>query len=576
MIGYLSSAIWFFKSISNKQKLQFSLLVVGSLIASLLETISIISIIPVIELVLLDKEQLGFLDHLPDALNAYISVFLVSKSGFLWFFATLFTVASVFRMGLLWSQTRFIQNCGHVLAKKVYNNYLLGNYSQIRAMGDSEVISLTVNKCSETVTSVLGAVFSVTNAGFFSLMVLIFFANFNFGAFLFLVSSILIIYGLVFAGTGKILRSYSAQINTLLPRLLNTIIETIRSRKEIQLGYYSDYFSEKFSNLDKNIRRIRANVLFMGVVPKHLIEVFLVVILASSIEFGGAEILPDFGVIAAMLLAFHRVLPMFNTIYATLNSFQASSSMVHDVLKFASKSYTTINCHIPLETNKIGNWSSVEVQNLSFSYPSSDQGLAAPVNYVFERGKSYLLQGPSGVGKSTFLDCLSGIETLYSGTISINFEDGNVAEVIGLSQHLRISLAPQSAFVHEGTVLDNILLGQSSYSVDQLHNICSALEIYERPSLVNNETLLDLSRECGEGGLNLSGGQKQRVALARVLMQSADLIFCDESLSGLDVSTEKRILRRLRNSSAFECLIYVSHRNGVEDFFDGKIEIGKQ
>ena len=60
------------------------------------------------------------------------------------------------------------------------------------------------------------------------------------------------------------------------------------------------------------------------------------------------------------------------------------------------------------------------------------------MNYVFEREKVICYREP-GVGKSTF-DCLSGIETLYSGTISINFEDGKVAEATAL-RHLRISLS---------------------------------------------------------------------------------------------------------------------------------------
>ena len=131
MIGYFSSAIWFLKSISNKQKLQFSLLVVGSVIASLLETISIISIIPVIEIVLLDKEQLRFLDHLPDALLTHISVFLGSKSGFLWFFATYSQLPQL----LGWDWFGLKQGSYKIAVmrwQKVYNNYLLGNYSQIR------------------------------------------------------------------------------------------------------------------------------------------------------------------------------------------------------------------------------------------------------------------------------------------------------------------------------------------------------------------------------------------------------------------------------------------------------------
>lgn len=569
---YLKCFRWLFSRASFADTSTFLFLVLGGLCTAALESISILSIIP-ISSAFLSYDAAGIAGlggastfQMPGFIADVINARPIIQT--LWYFVAIFVFSTFARLLLIWAQTKFIQTLAHKLSVEILSTYALTNYSIIRSFGESEITALAINKCSDFVNSVLGSLFSVINALFFGIGILVVFALFDLSSFSYLTFMIVSIYAGIFLMSNKILIGYSKKISKLLTKLLNVIFEVLVSRKEIELGYYSDYFVKKFAAADKSIRDMRVNVLILGVAPKYLIEASVVLALALLFQFRDTEKLPALPVLVGMIFALHRVLPLVNTLYAAINNFQATSSILNEVMDFAS-------CHTKERidnSNKARTWHMLEVENLQFFHKSNKSGLLKPISEKIESGKTYLLRGPSGTGKSTFLDCLSGVQTGFSGTVRLFTGSEGSNEIEALHKHIRISYLTQNTFIHNGTVLDNLLLDLEDYDVSKLQNICNLVGIVGSDSNDIGPNSIALTHQCGERGMFLSGGQRQRVAFARVLMQESSMLLCDEALSAVEHSVEVDILENLKSVCPDVCVLYVSHRVGLERFFDQTID----
>jgi molybdate transport system ATP-binding protein len=163
--------------------------------------------------------------------------------------------------------------------------------------------------------------------------------------------------------------------------------------------------------------------------------------------------------------------------------------------------------------------------------------------------------GPSGAGKTTFLDAIAGLRKIAAGDIEI---DGRVLFSSSRGIHLppqqrSIGYVPQEAalFPHQ-SVRQNILFGSNRR---QNPGTSAGLELHHVADLLEIGHLLD--RSVG----HLSGGEAQRAALARALLSRPRLLLLDEPLASLDIGLKERILpylRRVRDEFAIP-MIYVSH-----------------
>ena len=176
------------------------------------------------------------------------------------------------------------------------------------------------------------------------------------------------------------------------------------------------------------------------------------------------------------------------------------------------------------------------------------------INLNIKKSEKVLVMGKSGSGKSTMLKLLMKYYNPDKGII----KRGN-KEIIYISNNEKL---------FRGTLKDNLFLDNDS-NLEKVTEICDLKEI------LKNE--LYLYQLIEENGLNLSGGQRQRIALARVLMKDFDILLIDEGFSQMDLSLERRILKRLFSNYKEKTIIVVSHRFDNVDLFDRviKLENGK-
>ena len=162
--------------------------------------------------------------------------------------------------------------------------------------------------------------------------------------------------------------------------------------------------------------------------------------------------------------------------------------------------------------------------------------------------------GESGVGKSTVLRLLLRFWNPQQGQITVN---GIPIQEISLNElRQRIALLEQETFLTSGTLGENIALGKSDATREEIREAARQAGLGDFI-----ETLPQgYHTPMGEMGARLSGGERQRVGIARVLLRDPDVIVMDEPTSSLDVLHEKELLQTLEEACRDKLLLLVSHR----------------
>jgi ATP-binding cassette subfamily B (MDR/TAP) protein 1 len=207
----------------------------------------------------------------------------------------------------------------------------------------------------------------------------------------------------------------------------------------------------------------------------------------------------------------------------------------------------------------------VELQGVSFKYPTRDTPIFHGLDLTIESGQFVAFVGPSGCGKTTVISLLERFYDPVSGTIF--FDDRNVKSLELSSYRHRLSLVSQEPRLFDGTVRENLLLGLGSDPTtnspenidDQIVQACKDAEIHD--------FIISLPDGYGtELGIHtqtaLSGGQKQRLCIARALLRSPSLLLLDEATSSLDSQSEKLVqnaLERLAGERRMT-IVAVAHR----------------
>ena len=189
-----------------------------------------------------------------------------------------------------------------------------------------------------------------------------------------------------------------------------------------------------------------------------------------------------------------------------------------------------------------------------------------PVSLSAGPGELVAVTGPTGSGKSTLLRVLSRALRPTEGRAT--YAGIDLASVTPDAARLRITLVPQRPLLLSGTIADNLRLGRT-LSDEELQWACEITTIAEDIA----EFPEGYETEVGERGTTLSGGQVQRLALARSLLQKCDVLLLDDVTSAVDVTTERKILERLRAHAHDTAIVFATHRQAVLDVADRLVKL---
>lgn len=178
------------------------------------------------------------------------------------------------------------------------------------------------------------------------------------------------------------------------------------------------------------------------------------------------------------------------------------------------------------------------------------------VSTVLERGQMCVIQGTSGSGKSTLLNCIGGLDTMDSGSITVDGTEIFGMKPAQLSDYRRDNLGFIFQFynlVPNLTVRENIQICR--YIAEKPLDIDELLET------------LGLTEHQNKFPAQLSGGQQQRCAIARALVKNPKLLLCDEPTGALDSKTSRDILVLLEkiNEKYGTTMLIVTHNNSIKN-----------
>lgn len=189
---------------------------------------------------------------------------------------------------------------------------------------------------------------------------------------------------------------------------------------------------------------------------------------------------------------------------------------------------------------------------VNFSY--GDSPALRDINVQILAGQIVALVGPSGAGKTTFASMVPRFYDPLTG--SVRLDDVDLRELRKKDLRDHITLVPQEAVLFSGSIEENIRLGKTTATSDQIREAArqanAADFILQQPQ--------GYDTPVGERGAQLSGGQKQRISIARAFLRDAPVLILDEATSALDSDSESRIQQELADLARGRTTLIISHR----------------
>jgi ATP-binding cassette subfamily B protein len=206
-----------------------------------------------------------------------------------------------------------------------------------------------------------------------------------------------------------------------------------------------------------------------------------------------------------------------------------------------------------LNTNELG---SVELRNVTFTYPGSEQESATlkNVNIKVEKGQYAALVGPSGSGKTTISYLIPRLYETSEGQVF--FAGVNVREIVQSDLIDQVGIVNQETYLFHSTIKENLAYARPDATTEEIITAAKAANIHE--TIMSFPEGYDTM--VGERGYRLSGGEKQRIAIARVLLKDPPVLILDEATSSMDTQSERIVQEALDTLSRNRTTIAIAHR----------------
>jgi len=548
----------------SKRQAQIIVLLLLSVFTSVLEVASIGALLPFLS-ALINPEKLA---DLPIVGNLS---YLVSEDQILLFTSALFcslaVLAGAARLSLTVIQARLSYAIGSDFALEIYLRALRRPLIEQLKSNTSDVISAISIKSEIVVRQFLFPILTIISAAFLSFAVAALLFVASPGVTIALLLSFGLLYLCVHFLTSLRLRHSGETIDAETNRIVKKVQEGLGSVRDIILDNSYELYEREFKASDQLLRRARADIQIISQVPRYVIEAGSLVffgVLAYLLASGGAisESLPGLGVLA---LGIQRLLPTLQLAYAAWACIQGAQRAVVSTLEFIDLEL------LPDESapRKMSFNHSIEIDEVSFSYDDGKHPILNGVSFKIQRGARLGIVGKTGSGKSTLIDILMGLLSPTGGAVRV---DGVELECRKLGAWYKlIAHVPQTIFIADATILENITLGIDRELID----VERVRQCAEKALLSDYLTNLPqgLDTVVGERGACLSGGQRQRIGIARALYKNASVLVLDEATSALDGSTESEVMRSIESLGDDVTIIMVAHKTESLSYCDQIIEL---
>jgi HlyD family secretion protein len=359
---------------------------------------------------------------------------------------------------------------------------------------------------------------------------------------------------------------YGENISTTSTDRFRLMNEGFGGIKDLLLYNRSSEFVHQFEQSGKVFARAQGVNTALSYAPRYLMELLafgsmisLILVLLITRDGNLSQVLPVLGIYA---LAGFKLLPALQQTYYSITTIKGNTAAFDSIKEDLLASLLVDNeqgATLAIKNQRVidlANSRNIRLNNVSFTYPDKEMPALIDINIDIPINSTVGFVGESGSGKSTTIDLILGLISPSAGQLML---DDLVIEGENLQVWQKnIGFVPQSIFLSEGSITENVAFGLCSEDTD-LEKVKQAIKLAHLEPLVNSLPK-GLDTKVGERGVQLSGGQRQRIGIARALYNQADVLVFDEATSALDGITEKVIMDSIQELSGQKTIVMIAHR----------------
>lgn len=328
------------------------------------------------------------------------------------------------------------------------------------------------------------------------------------------------------------------------------IEEMIGNQKVVKAFGYEEKASSRFDVINNKLQKYSQQAVFYSSLTNPCTR-FVNNIIYAGVALVGAFIIPKglltVGGLSVMLAYANQYMKPFNDISSVITEMQNALACASGIFEFLEQREESQDAEGTVDNVK----GQVDIQNVSFSYDKSKK-LIEDFNLQAKEGMRVAIVGPTGCGKTTFINLLMNFYNVDKGDILV---DGH--NIKDLSRHALRScygMVLQDTWIKQGTVRENIAFGKPNATDNEI--IKAAKEAHSWEFIERLPKGLDtvLSED------SISQGQKQLLCITRVMLCRPPMLILDEATSSIDTRTEVQIQEAFDKLMEGRTSFVVAHR----------------
>lgn len=354
--------------------------------------------------------------------------------------------------------------------------------------------------------------------------------------------------------------------------LESQLVESINSSSTIRRFDTGIRETEKFSDRFIPLLKTSYTANKGGILTASAVEIITGMFLILILWSGSNQIFKQ-NITPGEMMSFYA---LFGYMLGPLGSLIQSNRIIQDALIAADRLFQILDLEQENEKKEMhhlqpDDFQVIRMKDAVFRY-GSGRLILKGVSLEIQKGFITGISGDSGSGKSTILNIIQGLYTLNGG--SIRFGEFDIGMISKRSISKNIASVTQKIDVFNGTLAENIALGDYRPDMGRINAICADAGLSE----IIDSLPAGLNTHLGDNGIRLSGGEYQKMGIARALYVDPGLYLFDEPTSAMDRKSEesfKSLLCKLKSKG--KTILLVSHRKSTLEICDiiFKIEEGK-
>lgn len=357
-------------------------------------------------------------------------------------------------------------------------------------------------------------------------------------------------------------------VQTKLDKVNSVVHENLTGARVVKAFSKEDYEYNRFVEANDTLTSITLKVnklmaiimpLFMLIVYAGMIAIYYI---GANSQFDAMLYLENFATsidpkisvgemekATTYIMMIMSSLLMIGMTFANMARAAASGKRINEVLETPD-----IICDGNLDVKTLKETGTIEFKNVDFAYPNASASVLENINLKIEKGKTVAIVGATGSGKTTLVNLITRFYDVTKGEILVDGENIKNYKLVDLRNKIAIVL--QKAELFAGAIKENIKWGNPNATDEEVEwaaNIAQAIEFID-----SKEKKFDEYVE--EKGTSLSGGQRQRLSIARAIVKKPEILIFDDSTSALDLVTEAKLYKAMRDNIADTTKIVVAQR----------------